>query len=109
MILHGSDSTFSWKNFQSAAFTSWVYFSQFSEYVLFQCQSKDPEVHISAQPVTPSSSLDFSEERALTYIHSAAWEGAGASLSLPEAAMLCDVWDPASPLLPWDAMLGRRV
>lgn len=60
---------------------------QFSEYVLFRCQSKDPEVHISAQPVTPSSSLDFNEERALTYIHSPAWGGTGASLNIP----LCEM------------------
>lgn len=109
MILHGSDSTFCWKNFQSAAFTSWVYFSQFSEYVLFWCQSKDPEVHISAQPLTPSSSLDFSEERALTYIRSPAWEGAGTSLNIPGAAQLCNTQDPASPPLPWDVLLGRGV
>lgn len=43
-------------------------FRSFLSWVLFRCQSKELEVHISAQPATPSSSPDLSEERAVTYI-----------------------------------------
>lgn len=50
-------------------------FRSFLSWVLFRCQSKELEVHISAQPATPSSWPDLSEERAVTYIRSPACVG----------------------------------